>query len=104
VASLARAPRRPQVEVRVDDRRGEPEALAVDHAMLVRREVRAELRDDARVDPDIQKRVDPLGRVDYARAADDEILVACLSEQHHAAPISCRAAAWTPAGPWVSRS
>ena len=92
------------MHVRVDERRRKQEAVAVDHAMLVRLEVRPELRDDTPVDADVQDRINPFGRVDHARAADDQVLLARLPEQHHAAPISCRAAAWTPAGPWVSRS
>ena len=90
--------------MRVDERRRKQEAVAVDHAMLVRLEVRPELGDDTRVDANVKDTVDALAWIDHARAADDQVLLARLPEQHHAAPISCRAAAWTAAGPWVSRS
>ena len=101
---LVLPPGRAEMDVWVDERRREHETLGVDHPVAVRRQTRPELGDRARVDADVQHRVEAFRSVDHARLADDEILLALLAEQHYAAPISCRAAAWTPTGPWVSRS
>ena len=92
------------MDVRVDERRREHEPLTVDDAVGIRLEGGAELRDRAAVDADVENGIDPRGVVDHVRAADYEVIAALLAEQHHAAPISCTAAAWTPAGPCVSRS
>jgi hypothetical protein len=95
---------RAQVDVRIDECGREYEALPVDDAVRVRLEVRPQLGDRAALDADVEHHVHARSRVEHVRTADDEIVAALLAEQHHAAPISCRAAAWTPAGPCVSRS
>jgi hypothetical protein len=92
------------VHVRIDERGREHEALAVDDAVPVRVDARPEPCDRPRVDADVEDSVEALAGVEDARTADEEALLAPLAEQHHAAPISCRAPASTPAGPWVSRS
>ena len=81
------------MDVRVDKGRRQHEPLPVDDPVGVRLQVGAELRDRATVDADVEHRVHALGGVDHARPADDEIVAALLAEEHHAAPISCRAAA-----------
>ena len=92
------------MDVRVDERRREHEPAGFDDPVGVRLQIRSELRDHAAVDADVERGIDILGGIDHARAANDEIVAALLAEQHHAAPISCRAPAWTPVGPCVSRS
>jgi hypothetical protein len=91
------------MHVRVDERGREHEARAFDHLVRVLREVRAELRDHAVVDPDVDLRVDALDRVEHARAADDQVFLRCVfDEEHHATPIGTSAS--TGFGPVVSRS
>ena len=100
---LVLAPRRPQVDVRVDERGREDQARAVHDAVPVGVHLRPDLRDEARVGAHVEERVRPLHRVDDARAADDEVVeAAVLREKHHAT--STAATAWTPTGPPVSRS
>ena len=95
--------RRAQVHVRVDERGREHEPGALDHLVRVLREVRAELRDHAVVDPHVDLRVDALDRVEHPRASHDQVLLRCgLGEQHHATPIGTSAS--TGLGPVVSRS
>ena len=101
---LVLAAGRPEVDVRVDERRRQHQRFGFDDAMCVRVEPRTKLRDPPAVDADVHDGVDAFGRVDHACAADDDVLLAAFPEQHHAAPSSCRAPACTAAGPWVSRS
>ena len=75
---LVLAARRAQMHVRVDERRCEHEAGAVDHAMLVRVDRLRDRGDDAAVDPDVERRVDALDRIDDARAADDDVRLLLL--------------------------
>ena len=83
----------------------EQQPVRLDDPVLVRVEPGADLGDRARVDPDVEPGVDALGGVEHARAAnDDVVLPAVLRVEHQATPISCRSAALTPVGPWVSRS
>ena len=56
---LVLAARRAQVHVRVDERRRERQPGRLDHAVLVRVEAGADLRDHAVVDPHVERRVDP---------------------------------------------
>ena len=71
--------------------------------MAVHGQVRAQLGDDALVDPDVHPVIDAFDRVEHAGVADDEILLACVScEQHHATSIGT--SALTGFGPLVSRS
>jgi len=61
------------------------------------------LRDRAGVDPHLEERVDPLDRIEHARAADHEIGARKpLLPQHHAT--SAAASACTPTGPPVRTS
>ena len=89
--------------MRIDEGRRDDQALRVDHAVRVRVEVGAEGGDDPVVDADVERRVDAGGRIDHARAADDEVLGrVVVREQHHAT--SSAASVLTPIGPDVSRS
>jgi hypothetical protein len=93
----------PQVHVRVDEGGREHEPGRVEHAVPVRRQARTELGDDARVDLDVDLRVDPFRRVEHACTPDEQILLgAILDEEHHAT--STGRAASTGTGPVVSRS
>src|SRR5581483_3951634 len=97
---LVLAAGRAQVDVRVDERGCEHEPGPVDDAVAVRAEPLAELRDGAAVDADVEHGVDPLDRVEDARAADDEVVGAGAPDEDHATS----SAASTSAGPAVSRS
>jgi hypothetical protein len=93
-----------QVDVRVDERRREHEAGRFDHLVLVGVEARPELRDRAGVDADVDGAVRPLGGVDHARAADDDVRRrGLLLEEHQATSWMCATLA-TLTGPCVSRS
>ena len=71
--------------------------------MAVDRQVRAELGDDAVVDPHVDLAVDALDRVEHPGAADDEVLLRrVLDVEHHATSIGT--SALTGLGPDVSRS
>ena len=73
------------MHVRVDERRREHEAGAVDDAVAVPLQRRAELRDHAVVDPDVDLRVDALHGIEHACARDDQALRGCVSaDEHHA--------------------
>ncbi len=52
--------------------------------MAVRVERASELRDRAAVDANVEHRVDAAGRVEDARAADDEVLVSLFADEDHA--------------------
>ena len=71
--------------------------------MLVRVDLLGDRGDRPAVDPDVEPRVDPLGGVDDAGAADDDGRSgSVLTPQHQAT--SAAASAWTPTGPPVSTS
>ena len=90
--------------MRIDEGRRQHEALALDHAVAVRLEVRTDLGDDTAVDPHVADRVDLLDRIEHARAADDEVVPAPprLDVQHQATSSGSGDATGT--GPVVSRS
>jgi hypothetical protein len=100
---LVLAARDSQVHVRVDEGRREHEALALDHAVAVRIHVGRELGDHALVHADVADAVDALGRVDDARAAHDQVVLAPVAGEEHQATSSGSAAS-TGTGPVVSRS
>ena len=89
--------------MRVDEGRREHEAGAVDHAVAVRVEPLAERCDRALVDADVEHRVHALGRVEHARAAHDQVVLAAVLAIEHQATSSGSAAS-TGTGPVVSRS
>jgi hypothetical protein len=91
------------MDVRVDERRRQEEPVGVDHTVSVRVEPGAELGDCAAVDADIEDGVDPIDRVEYAGAADDQVLARRLFREEHYAT-SWSSATLTPTGPVVSRS
>ena len=91
-----------QVDVRVDERGREHETAPLDDTVAVRVHVQADLGDHAPVHADVQQLVDSQRRVDHAGAADDEVVLAALAEQHHAT--SSATWATTSTGPRVSRS
>ena len=90
--------------MRIDEGRREHEALALDHTVAVRLEVRTDLGDDTAVDPHVADRVDLLDRIEHARAANDEVVPAAprLDVQHQATSSGSGDATGT--GPVVSRS
>ena len=89
--------------MRVDERGREDQPCAVDHPVPVGVEARPELGDRAGVDAHVADGVEPLRRVEYPRAADNEIILAAvLAEQHHAT--SSGSGVFTGTGPVVSRS
>jgi hypothetical protein len=100
---LVFAARRAQVDVGVDERGCEQEPGALDDAVAVRVDAARDLRDDAVVDAHVEQVVDPLHRVDDARAADDEVLARRVLRVEHQATSSLTAAG-TATGPCVSRS
>jgi hypothetical protein len=73
------------VHVRVDEPRREREPGSVDHAMSVAIERRADLRDRAVVDADVDRRVDCFERIDDTRAGDQEVLCGCVLAYEHQA-------------------
>ena len=89
-----------QVNVRIDESRCKHVARTIDHAMLVRVEVEADLRDHSAVDPHVENRVDPLNRVEDASTTDDDVVGANGARQHHATSTAVS----TATGPVVSRS
>ena len=102
---LVLAPGRAQVDVRIDERRRQHEAGCVHDAMAVRLDVRAELCDHAVVHADVEHGVHPAGRVDDARAADDEaVLRSGLDREQRHDATSSSSSAGTATGPCVSRS
>ncbi len=89
--------------MRVDEGRREHEPVRLDDAVLVRVDLLRDLGDRAAVDPHLEPRVDPLGGIEHAGAADDEIGVRkLLLPEHHAT--SAAASACTPTGPPVRTS
>ena len=88
------------MDVRVDERRREDEPVRVDHPVLVRVDADPNLRHDAVVDPHVHHAVDPRHRIEDARAADDDVLRACLPDEHQATSTAVS----TETGPAVSRS
>ena len=76
--------------MRVDEGRREHEPGAVDDAVAVGVEALADRGDRAGVDPDVEDGVDALGRVEDARAADDQVVGAAPADEdrgsHHATP------------------
>jgi hypothetical protein len=93
------------VDVGVDERGREHEALPVDHAVAVGLDLLAELRDDAAVDAHVERRVDAARGVEHARAAHDDAVPGSILDVegcHHATSISTSASTGT--GPCVSRS
>jgi len=87
----------------VDEGRREHQAGAVEHLVAVHRQVRAELGDDAVVNPHVELAVDALDRIEHAGAADDDVLLRrVLDEEHQATSIGI--SALTGLGPLVSRS
>ena len=100
---LVLAAGRAQVDVRVDEGRREHEPVRLDDAVPVRVHLLRDLGDRPAVDPHLEPRVDPLGGIEHAGAADDEIRAReLLLPEHHAT--SAAASAWTPTGPPVSTS
>ena len=102
---LVLAPWSAEVNVRVDEGRRQHEPGSVEHAVPVDGEARAQLGDRAAVDLHVDLRVDALGRIEHAGAADDEALLRCVLDEeprHHAT--STGSSALTAAGPVVSRS
>jgi hypothetical protein len=89
------------VDVRVDECRREHEAVRVDDAVLVRIEPLADLRDDAVVDTDVERRVDAV--VEHTRVAEDDVRLRTVLHPEHQAT-SAAASARTPTGPPVSTS
>ena len=90
-------------EVRVDESRRQHEPLRLDDTVLVRVHALCDLGDRAAVDPHLERRVDSLGGIEHAGAADDEIRTGKFAlPQHHAT--SAAASACTPTGPPVSTS
>ena len=77
---LVLAAGRAQVDVRVDERRREHEARAVDRRGGRSHRGRPDRRDRAAVDADVEDRVDALGRIEDARAANDEVVGAASSD------------------------
>ena len=65
--------------MRIDERGCEHEAGRVDDAMLVRVDLLRDRGDDAVVDAHVERRVDPLGRVDDACAAEHDVLAVAFS-------------------------
>ncbi len=59
--------------MRVDEGRREHEPIRLDHAMPVGVDLLSNLDDRPAVDPHLEPRVDPLGRIEHARAADHEV-------------------------------
>ena len=59
--------------MRVDEGGCEHEPGPVDDALPAGVDLRRDLDDRAALDADVERRVDPLGRVEHARAADDEV-------------------------------
>ncbi len=86
--------------MRVDEGGREHEALARDHAVAVGVEPDPDRGDHSSVDADIEERVDPLGRVEDARAAYDEVVCPAPADEDHATPTTVS----TATGPLVSRS
>ena len=98
---LVLAARRPEVDVRIDERRREHQSGSVDDAVPVGVDVDADPADHATVDPHVDRCVDAFDRVEHARTADDEVVVAGRpGEDAHA--VSNAAA--TVTGPAVRRS
>ena len=91
---------RPKMDVWVDERRREHTARRVDHAVPVRVEVAAELRDHAVIDANVEQGVDTLQRIEHARSANDEALPPDRACEHHATSTAVS----TATGPEVSRS
>jgi hypothetical protein len=69
------------VDVRVNERRREQEAVALDHAMPVRVEVCPELRDHAGVDADVHHLVHTGDRIEDPRAADEHVLARSVLDE-----------------------
>jgi hypothetical protein len=91
------------VDVGIDERGREQQAVCLDHAVRVRVEVGSERGHDTVVDPDVEHRIHAGDRIEHARAAYDEVFLGCrLGEQHHAT--SSAEAVLTSTGPVVSRS
>ena len=70
---LVLAARRPEVDVRVDERRREQQSLSLDDSMGVRVEAGPELGDRAAVDADVEDGVDLRARIEDTGAADDQV-------------------------------
>ena len=100
---LVLASRRAQVHMRIDEGGCEHEARRVDDAMLVVLDLLCDRGDDAVVDTHVERRVDSLGGIDDARAAQHDVLAGPLSGEQHQAT-SAAASARTPTGPPVSTS
>ena len=97
---LVLAPRRAEMDVRVDERRRENRPVRLDDSVLVRVQPLAELGNHAVVDPHIERRIDTLGRIEQSRTADDDVLGAAAAGEHHATPTADS----TTTGPVVSKS
>ena len=91
------------MHVRVDERGCEHEPGRVDDAMLVVLDLFCDRGDDAVVDAHVEHRVDSLGGIDDARAAQHDVLARPFSGEEHQAT-SAAASARTPTGPPVSTS
>ena len=78
---LVLAARGAEMDVRVDERRREHEARAVDDAVAVDVEAGADRGDRAAVDADVDDLVDAFGRIEDAGAADDEVVGAVASDE-----------------------
>ena len=87
----------------IDERGCEHESRRVDDPMVAGVDLLCNRGDDAVVDAHIERRVDSLGRVDDACAAQHDVLAWAFSpEEHHATSAAARAR--TPTGPPVSTS
>ena len=92
------------MHVRVDERRREHEAGAVDDAVRVCVEAGADRGDHPVVDAHVHLSVDSFAGIESARAGDDQrVLRRRLADQRHATS-SGVGAACTATGPCVSRS
>ena len=97
---LVFASRCSEMDVGIDERRCQDQTARVDHPVLVRVQLLAELGDDAVVDPHVDRRVEPFGRVEQTGAADDDVLASGRTGEHQATPTADS----TTTGPVVSRS
>ena len=103
IVSSSSRPGRAQVDVRVDERGREHEPGAVDDAVPVRVERRAELRRSRRRRSGRRAARRRPRRVEHARAADDEVVAGASLPTSITRPLD-RGGVSTPTGPSVSRS
>ena len=89
--------------MRIDERRREHEACAVDDPVAVDVQAGTDRRDRAAVDADVDDLVDAFGRIEDAGAANDEVVGAVTSYEDAASCDPHRVSRPRP-GPLVSRS